>query len=187
VWSLAVALVAPAHAQTGNASPAPSARPVANDGSKSAEAATGEIVVTALKRSETSLQTAATVTIISSDALAQKNVSSVSQLSAVVPGLTVATAVAGLPGVSFRGVGSNSAVFNLEPSVAVYQDGVYYGHSRDLITPLYDVEQLEMIKGTQSTLLGKNTSLGAISIVTRRPGKDIGYDIRATMRLMRNG
>jgi len=72
---------------------------------------------------------------------------------------------------AFRGLGSNSAVFNLEPSVAEYIDGAYMPHARDYVAPLYDVDHIEFIKGTQSTLLGKNTSLGAISIVDRRPAK----------------
>ena len=56
-------------------------------------------------------------------------------------GLVVTKGLGSLPGVYFRGLGSNSSVFNLEPSVPIYQDGEYFGHQRDYVTPLYDVDQ----------------------------------------------
>lgn len=138
-----------------------------------------EVVVTALKQNTTAMQTPATVAVLSADALASRSVTNTSQLSGVVPGLVMSVGVAGLPGVSFRGLGSNSAVFSLEPSVGQYQDGVYLGHSRSYVSPLYDVDHVEFIQGTQSTLLGKNVSLGAISIVNHRPTSQFGWDVTA--------
>lgn len=140
----------------------------------------GDIIVTALKQGRTAFEAPATITVLESDVLASKNVVAGNQLNAVVPGLTMSVGVGGLPGTSFRGLGSNAAVFNLEPSVAQYIDGTYMPHARDYVAPLYDLDHIEFIKGTQSTLLGKNTSLGAISIVNRRPKKDFGYELRYT-------
>src|SRR3546814_6885570 len=56
-------------------------------------------------------------------------------------------------------------------------DGVYAAHPRDLVSPIFDIERVEVLKGTQSTVLGKNTTLGAVSFVSRRPGKDLGFDV----------
>lgn len=137
-----------------------------------------DIVVTALKRNESALDAPATITMLTSEALAAKNVVAANQFNGIIPGLAQSVGVAALPGTSFRGLGSTSAVFSLEPSVAQYQDGVYLGHVRDFVSPLYDVDHIEFIKGTQSTLLGKNTSLGAISVVNKRPSKNLGYDVQ---------
>jgi iron complex outermembrane recepter protein len=90
------------------------------------------------------------------------------------------TGVGSMPGVSFRGLGSNSALFSVETSVAVFIDGVYMGHTRDYVTPIYDLSRIEMIKGTQATLLGKNTSLGAMSMITNQPEDRFGADLRAS-------
>lgn len=137
-----------------------------------------DIIVTARKQNETLLRTPATVTVLSSESLVAANVTSGNQLSNIVPGLVQQPGVGSMPGTTFRGLGSNSSVFSVETSVAQYQDGVYLGHLRDFITPLYDVDRVEFIKGTQSTLLGKNTSLGAISITNRRPTDEFGYEGR---------
>lgn len=139
--------------------------------------ADGEIIITALKEGRSVLKTAASVTVVSSEELASKNLVEANQLNGIVPGLVQSNGVFGLPGVTFRGLGSSSSVFGLEQSVAAYLDGVYLGHSRDYIMPMYDMDRVEMIRGTQSTLLGKNTSLGAVSFVTRRPDKDFGVEL----------
>jgi outer membrane receptor protein involved in Fe transport len=174
-----------AYAQNQNApTPAREGRADVQNDTTSATGATdtdtGDIVVTALKQGQTALQASATITVLEPEALAAKNIVAGNQLNAVVPGLTMSVGVGGLPGTSFRGLGSNSAVFSLEPSVAEYIDGAYMPHARDYVSPLYDLDHIEFIKGTQSTLLGKNTSLGAISIVNRRPGKTASYDAQLT-------
>ena len=155
--------------------------------SASGSPASGDVVVTALKQGQTVLQAPASINVLEPAALATKNIVAANQLNAIVPGLTMSVGVGGLPGTSFRGLGSNSAVFNLEPSVAEYIDGVYMPHVRDYVAPLYDLDHIEFIKGTQSTLLGKNTSLGAISIVNRRPGRELGGLLRYTHSFKING
>lgn len=136
------------------------------------------IIVTARKQNETLLDAPATISIVTSDALAAEGITSGNQLGGIVPGLVMTPGVAGLPGTTFRGLGSNTAIFSLESSVAQYIDGVYLGHARNYVTPYYDIDHIEFIKGTQSTLLGKNTSLGAISVVNKRPTGDFGYLVR---------
>lgn len=185
-WLLGSAAASPVLAQSAppvpaGEAPAPAAEasgPTVEDNGSANQPGNTDIVVTALKQGQTSLQAPATITVLEPQALGAKNIVAAAQLNGVVPGLTMSVGVGGLPGTSFRGLGSNSAVFNVEPSVAEYIDGVYMPHVRDYVAPLYDVDHLEFIKGTQSTLLGKNTSLGAISIVNRRPGKSFGYELQ---------
>lgn len=138
-----------------------------------------EIVVTARKQGETVLNAPATVNVVSAEALESTNVTQASQLSGVVPGVVLTPGVGGLPATTFRGLGSNASNFGIESSVAIFVDGMYLGRLRDFVTPLYDVSRIEIIKGTQSTLLGKNSSLGAISISTRAPGVSASGDLSA--------
>lgn len=139
-----------------------------------------EIVVTARKQGEALLEAPATITVVSSEALQHANITQASELSGIVPGLNQAPGVSGSPATTLRGLGSNSSNFGIETSVAMFQDGIYLGRPRDYVVPLYDISQLELIKGTQSTLLGKNSSVGAISVVNRRPGRDFGYALNLT-------
>ena len=158
----------------------PPADPQLGEQAQSAAGApgSGDIIVTALKQGQTVLQAPASITVLEPATLAAKNITVANQLNGIVPGLTMAVGVGGLPGTSFRGLGSNSAVFNVEPSVAEYIDGVYMPHARDYVAPLYDLDHIEFIRGTQSTLLGKNTSLGAISLVNQRPGAAPSFLLR---------
>jgi len=144
------------------------------------EAATiEEVVVMARKQGETLLDAPATISVVRQEALEAASITNANQLSGLIPGLVTMQGTAGTSA-NFRGLGSSGADPSIESSVATFVDGVYLGHTRDFIMPLYDVAQVELIKGTQSTLLGKNTSLGAVSISNRRPGAEFGYDVAVT-------
>jgi outer membrane receptor protein involved in Fe transport len=134
-----------------------------------------DIIVQALKQNQALLDTPATVTVVDGSALQSANVTSAQQLSGLVPGYTSMQGIAGTSA-SFRGLGSNAADPAIESSVGAFVDGIYLGHARDFVMPLYDTQQIEFIAGTQSTLLGKNTSLGAISVTTRRPGNETRFE-----------
>ncbi|HEY0650401.1 TonB-dependent receptor [Phenylobacterium sp.] len=139
-----------------------------------------EVIVTARKRAETLSDAPATIAVVSDDKLRAVAVTNANELNGVVPGLVMMAGVGGGPGVTFRGLGSNSALFSVESSVALFVDGVYTAHTRDYVAPMYDLERVEMVKGTQGTLLGKNTTLGAITLVTRRPGDDLGVNLETS-------
>ena len=139
-----------------------------------------EVVVTARKRSETVHDAPLTIAVVGAEKLQALAVTSPNELNGAVPGLTMMTGVGGLPGVTFRGLGSNSSLFSVEASVALFVDGVYSAHTRDYVTPMYDLDHIEMVKGTQGTLLGKNTSLGAISMITRKPAPDLGFGVQTS-------
>ena len=155
------------------------AEAVSEEADVPAAAAAGvDIIVTARKRNETVLTTPATITVMSNSGWNNRNLTTATELNGVIPGLVQMPGTFGLPSTTFRGLGSTASVFSLEPSVAQFTDGVYLGHLRDYIMPVYDLDHIEFIKGTQSTLLGKNTSLGAVSFVNARPKPDFGYEIQ---------
>ncbi|GAA0322852.1 TonB-dependent receptor [Sphingomonas oligophenolica] len=151
-------------------------QPATDSRSDGQEADTREIVIVARKQGETAIRAPATIAIADSQLVRSQNITSANQLTGIVPGVVTQQGTSG-SSVAIRGMSSSSADPSIESSVPTYVDGVYFGRTRDLVMPIYDVDHIEVIKGTQSTLLGKNTSLGALSIVNRRPGKDFGYDL----------
>lgn len=139
-----------------------------------------EIIVTARKQNETLLETPATISVLSSESIESKNITRANELTGIVPGLVQTNGNGSLPATTFRGLGTNSSVPSAEASVAYFVDGIYFSHLRDYTSPIYDLDHVEFIKGTQSTLLGKNTSVGAISVVTRRPTDEISMQFQYT-------
>lgn len=140
----------------------------------------GEIIVTARKQSETLLETPATISVLSSESFGTRNITRANELTGVVPGLVQTNGNGSLPATTFRGLGTNSSVPSAEASVAYFVDGIYFSHLRDYTSPIYDLDHIEFIKGTQSTLLGKNTSVGAISVVTSRPTNKVAMQLQYT-------
>ena len=147
----------------------------------------GEIIVTARKQGETLLRAPATINILQPSELQRNNITNANQLTGIAPGVLQAPGSSGGGATTFRGLGSGGSTQSVESSVPTYIDGVYLGHNRDYVTPLYDLDHIELIKGTQSTLLGKNTSLGAVSIVTHRPTSEFGIDASYTHSFTING
>jgi len=129
----------------------------------------GEILVTAQKRSESAQDIPLSVTAIGGDELATSGVKDLFQAVTLVPGVVFSRAPDDGLALTFRGLGTQARPQAFEQSVALFTDGVFIGKGRLYSTSFFDVERMEFIKGTQSTLLGKNASLGAISVVTRQP------------------
>jgi iron complex outermembrane receptor protein len=136
-----------------------------------------EVVVTAQKRSENIQDVPIAVSAFGSAQLEQRGISSISQLSNLAPNvnLDAGTPFSGSDTVLsayIRGIGQDDFAFNLDPGVGVYVDGVYLARSVGANTTMLDVDRVEVLKGPQGTLFGRNTIGGAISIVTRDPGKE---------------
>ena len=133
-----------------------------------------EVVVTAEKR-ETNLQkTPISISVVTAEAMADRHVQSLTDLNdGAVPGLRVMP-FASRPFnmiLNIRGVGimSDTNQPARDPGVGVYVDGVYLGRPQGLDAALYDVERIEVLKGPQGTLFGRNTEAGALNITTKRP------------------
>jgi len=135
-----------------------------------------EIVVTAQKRSENVQNVPIAISAFTASALKERAVGDVSQLSGISPNVTLdaSTPFSGsnaVLGASIRGIGEADFAFNIDPAVGVYVDGVYLARSIGANQDLLDVDRIEVLKGPQGTLFGRNTIGGAISIVTHDPGK----------------
>ncbi|MFA5938919.1 MAG: TonB-dependent receptor [Sinimarinibacterium sp.] len=126
-----------------------------------------EIVVTAQKREESLKDVPISVQAFSAEALDARGVGDISTLQAVTPGLNVSTQ-AGFTVVFIRGIGANGFI-TADPSVAYYVDNVYIPASQNLGEGFGDVERVEVLKGPQGTLFGRNAVGGAISVITKKP------------------
>ena len=136
-----------------------------------------EIVVTAEKRAENVQSVPIAITAISAEVLEQKGITNISQLSNMAPNvnLDAGTPFSGSDTVLsayIRGIGQDDFAFNLDPGVGVYVDGIYLARSVGANTTMLDVDRVEILKGPQGTLFGRNSIGGAISIVTRDPGNE---------------
>lgn len=142
-----------------------------------------EVVVSAQKR-ETNLQdTPMSVAVLTADGLANRQAISLASLSdGSVPSLRVApfaTRSSAL-NIGIRGIGASGDANQpaRDAGVGVYVDGVFLGRAQGLGTALYDIERIEVLKGPQGTLFGRNTEGGAVSIVTRAPSGEFRLDTR---------
>jgi iron complex outermembrane receptor protein len=126
-----------------------------------------EVVVTATKRNENTVDVPIAITVESGDALAARQIQDMNDLSQVIPGLNYTSGAASRP--NLRGITSLSSAAGAENNIAIYMDGIYqpdiYGNGMDLP----DIESVQVLKGPQGTLFGRNAEGGAIVISTRGP------------------
>jgi len=139
-----------------------------------------EIIVTAPKRGESVAQDLPmALNAFSGDALRARNVEDLQSLSYAMPNVQledIATA-RGIANFSIRGVGVNSSIASVDPAVGVFVDGLYYGINAGSLVDLFDVEAVEVLRGPQGTLYGRNVTGGAVLVRTRGPS-DV-FDARA--------
>ena len=138
-----------------------------------------EITVTAQRRSE-SLQTVPiAITAVTATDMERNGIHSLGTLAGQVPGLTFSPFAPGQNIVSLRGVSSNDDGAGTDNSVAVFVDDVYLGRVSNINPEMYDVDRVEVLRGPQGTLYGKNTIGGAINIISSRPDTS-ALDIKAS-------
>ena len=130
-----------------------------------------EITVTAQRRAQSLQDVPIAITALSADALEVNRVATVADLGAVVPNLTLREVAGGIGAVSFsmRGSVSFGTVPGQDKAVGMYLDGVYLGAAFGTVFDLPNIQRLEVLRGPQGTLFGRNATAGAISVVTRDP------------------
>lgn len=133
-----------------------------------------EVIVTAQKRAESVQEIPLSVAVVSGNTLQEFTINNPTDLARSVPGLEIEPAPQGLHAPRIRGLGTGVGAENVEQSVGLFVDGIYSGKPRDLQSALFDVNRVEVIKGTQTSQLGKNTSLGAILVMSNRPEDENG-------------
>lgn len=127
-----------------------------------------EIVVTARKRSETLKDVPVAASAVTGDLIEQRGLSSVKDIAALTPGLNINSDGIGRAFIAIRGVGV-TLINTVQPGVGLFIDGIYQPNTSYLNSPLLDVERIEVLRGPQGTLYGKNTLGGAINVISRQP------------------
>jgi iron complex outermembrane receptor protein len=141
-----------------------------------------EVTVTARKREENLQDVPTSITAVSADALQKAGIVRLESMAAVVPNFFYSETVAFNDQISIRGIGSGVNP-GFENSVGQQIDGVFFGRSRFGRAAFLDVQQVEVLKGPQGPLIGKNTTAGAINIRTARPTAELGGYLSATANL----
>lgn len=174
--ALMVMMAYPAAAQTAapSASVSPPADQTAAPAAQSPDGSViSDIVVTAQKRSESVQKIPLAVTAISADTLKTFSTSDVRRLQDYVPSLRLSTNGAGTQ-INIRGIGNSSDGGNGDPAAAFNLDGVYLARPQASTSILYDIDRVEVLRGPQGTLYGRNADAGAINVVTTKPAFTFG-------------
>jgi len=129
-----------------------------------------EIVVTAQKREATLLETPVAVSALTGESMEKAQIRDLSAMQTLMPSLAVTQrASASNTSFSIRGIGSSTFNFGIEPAVGVFVDGVYRSRNGASVNDFLGIQRVEVLRGPQSTLFGKNTSAGVINIITQEP------------------
>jgi iron complex outermembrane recepter protein len=128
-----------------------------------------EVVVTARKREQNLQHVPAAVSAFSAEIIKNAGVNFIEDVTTMTPGFEISTYNPVTPQPYIRGVGTNSSSVGDDSSVGVFTDGVYAGRAGGYRADLFDVERIEVLRGPQGTLYGRNVSGGAMNIITRNP------------------
>ena len=144
-----------------------------------------EVVVTARKREEGLQEAPISISAFNGDSLEYRGVTNIGQIADFTPNLTFQNnpsfgGSSNAASVFLRGVGQKEFLPTTEPGVGIYIDGVYIARSVGAILDLIDVERIEVLRGPQGTLFGRNTIGGAISLTTKKPAEELGGNISVT-------
>ena len=131
-----------------------------------------EVVVTAQRREQVLQEVPITVQVVGQELLNDVAADDMSDLNGFVPGLVVSGDSPTQPRYQIRGIQTGDFGVGTDPAVGVYVDGVYSARSGSSLLAFNDIERIEVLKGPQGTLFGRNSAAGAISIVTRQPADD---------------
>jgi iron complex outermembrane receptor protein len=139
-----------------------------------------EVIVTANRRAESMQTVPLAVTAFSGEMLQQQGIVDIKGISERTPGFTMGMLNPGQPQMYIRGIGSNEDGAGGDQSVIAFIDEVYIGRSAGMDLDLFDLERVEVLRGPQGTLFGKNVIGGAINLITRKPSEDQEFAFEAT-------
>ncbi|HWI87328.1 MAG TPA: TonB-dependent receptor plug domain-containing protein, partial [Sphingomonas sp.] len=176
----AITVLEPVDAETVVATAADAAPALAGDADGGSG---GDVVVTARRREEKSQDVPIAINAFAGKQLEATRTFNLRDLQQLTPSLVVTVTNPRNTSINIRGLGNNVAVYNdgLEPAVGVYLDGVYLARPGQTVFDLADLDHMEVLRGPQGTLFGKNTSAGAVVIATKAPtftpefGGDVSY------------
>jgi iron complex outermembrane recepter protein len=169
---LACAWIAPVAAQTATTPT------MADERMQEETTGNGEIIVTAQRRAESVQDVPIAITALSGDNLADAGILDTENLSTLTPGLLVQRSVVGQ--IRIRGIGNENYTIAGDPGVAVHSDGVYVARASAGLFDLYDINRIEVLRGPQGTLYGRNATGGVINVIPNAPTDDFGGALSAT-------
>jgi iron complex outermembrane recepter protein len=141
-----------------------SAQPKSGAAAETSTAVLDEIVVSALRRDQSLSKTPAAITAVTGDMLISEGVTSSRDLANILPNIQV-----GVAGFSIRGVASADFTEKGDPSTAYNLDGIYIGRFTEQSLTLFDVDRVEVLRGPQGTLYGRNATAGVVNVISARP------------------
>jgi iron complex outermembrane receptor protein len=144
------------------------AAPAAQDAAAAEPENDQAIVVTARKRSEVLQDVPVAVTAVTGETIEKRGLTQIKDVAQLTPSLNVNSDGVGRVFLAVRGVGT-TLVGTVQPGVGIFVDGVYQPNTSYLNNPLVDVDRVEVLRGPQGTLYGKNTLGGALNVITRQP------------------
>lgn len=142
-----------------------------------------EVVVTARKKEETLQEAPLAVSAFTGEGLQQRGIVNLSDFNKAVPGIEVqaGNGVSGVANIYIRGVGQRNTEPNLDSGVGIYLDGVYLSRADGALLDMNDVASVQVLRGPQGTLFGKNTTGGALLIETNRPSEEVEGKVSVTV------
>ncbi len=148
-----------------------------------------EVVVTARKRAEDSQDVPLSVSAFNSDQIDALKVRDLSSLKVGMPNVALEDVgtTRGTANFSIRGLGINSSIPGIDPTVGVYVNGVYLGINNGIIFDVFDLESVEVLRGPQGTLFGRNVTAGAVLLNTRKPGEELEATARYALDTGKDG
>ncbi|HET7798377.1 MAG TPA: TonB-dependent receptor, partial [Nevskia sp.] len=179
------AAASPAALAEGADAAAPAAAPATTDATTSEAAQLGNVTVTAQSRTQEVQDVPIPIQIVTTRQIESLQATDLSKLDGYIPGLSVSGEQATQPGYSLRGISISDFGIGTDSPIGIYQDGIYAGKTGGALLTFNDVQHIEVVKGPQGTLFGRNSAAGAISVVTNEPS-DV-WEESATMRAGNNG
>ncbi|MFA3792309.1 TonB-dependent receptor [Aliiglaciecola sp. SL4] len=131
------------------------------------------VVVTAQKRTQQLSEVPIAISSFSAASIDQTGITQLTELADFIPNLSITRTTDFTSAITIRGVGANSRNIGFDTRVGVYLDGVYLGQSPALNQELLDLERVEVLRGPQGTLFGKNTVAGAINLISKKPSDEL--------------
>ncbi len=177
--STAIVLVFLASAGSANAQTTPEDETAANSTAEAGTEAANTIVVTARRREESLIDVPESITVFSAQNIADAEIDEAADFAQLTPGVVVQQGFQGgdRPIIVFRGIGQ---IGGTAPSVVLLSDGVYLPAGDPLRNQLFDIERIEVVKGPQGALYGRDTIGGVVNVITKAPGNYPEFGLRAT-------
>ncbi|MGB0907302.1 MAG: TonB-dependent receptor [Maricaulaceae bacterium] len=145
-----------------------------------ASAQLDEIIVTAQKREQSLQDVPIAVTAVNADYIESRNITDIQSLSSLAPNLKIENTPGNTTAaqISIRGGVTINPALSWEPTVGIYLNGAYIGKTQGAIFDVADIERLEVLRGPQGTLYGRNTLAGAVNVITAKPTEEFGGKLK---------